>query len=185
MVTRTLRDLPKDLDKNISRDFNALIKKVHRTLSTKKHSPVYTGFFASSWVAQGSPVKPRDAIEKFSPWSGIKRQATAEFLKNRTANAANISTGYYNVKPIIEPRFPVKRAFNYRKSVFIGNRVEYSVYALEGGKLQLFIQGSLGRMIKETMTDKGKLFLGGSTTFNNSPGSTATQRPASVKYTEF
>ena len=185
MVTRTLRDLPKDLDKNISRDFNALIKKVHRTLSTKKHSPVYTGFFASSWVAQGSPVKPRDAIEKFSPWAGIKQQATAEFLKNRTANAGNKSTGYYNVKPIIEPRFPVKRAFNYRRSVFIGNRVEYSVYALEGGKLQLFIQGSLGRMIKETMTDKGKLFLGGSTTFNNSPGSTATQRPASGKYTEF
>ena len=185
MVTRTLRDLPKDLDKNISRDFNALIKKVHRTLSTKKHSPVYTGFFASSWVAQGSPVKPRDAIKKFSPWAGIKQQATTEFLKNRNSNAGNKSTGYYNVKPIIEPRFPVKRAFNYRRSVFIGNRVEYSVYALEGGKLQLFIQGSLGRMIKETMTDKGKLFLGGSTTFNNSPGSTATQRPASVKYTEF
>ena len=185
MVTRTLRDLPKDLDKNISRDFDALIKKVHRTLSTKKHSPVYTGFFASSWVAQGSPVKPRDAIEKFSPWAGIKQQATAEFLKNRTANAKNKSTGYYNVKPIIEPRFPVKRAFNYKRSVFIGNRVEYSVYALEGGKLQLFIQGSLGRMIKETMTDKGKLFLGGSTSFNNSPKSTATQRPAGIKYTEF
>ena len=185
MVTRTLRDLPKDLDKNISRDFNALIKKVHRTLSTKKHSPVYTGFFASSWVAQGSPVKPRDAIEKFSPWAGSKQQATTEFLRNRNANAGNKSTGYYNVKPVIEPRFPVKRAFNYRRSVFIGNRVEYSVYALEGGKLQLFIQGSLGRMIKETMTDKGKLFLAGSTTFNNSPGSTATQRPASVKYTEF
>ena len=185
MVTRTLRDLPKDLDKNISRDFNALIKKVHRTLSTKKHSPVYTGFFASSWVAQGSPVKPRDAIEKFSPWSGIKQQATAEFLKNRTANASNKSTGYYNVKPIIEPRFPVKRAFNYKRAVYIGNRAEYSIYALEGGKLQLFIQGSLGRMIKETMTDKGKLFLGGSTTFNNSPGSTATQRPAGIKYTEF
>ena len=185
MTTRRLEDLPPDLNKQISRDFNALIKKVHRTLSTKKHSPVYTGFFASSWVAQGSPVNPRDAIEKFSPWAGIKQQATAEFLKNRTANAANKSTGYYNVKPIIEPRFPVKRAFNYRRSVFIGNRVEYSVYALEGGKLQLFIQGSLGRMIKETMTDKGKLFLGGSTTFNNSPVSTATQRPASVKYTEF
>ena len=36
MVARTLRDLPKDLDRNISRDFNDLIKKVHRTLSTKK-----------------------------------------------------------------------------------------------------------------------------------------------------
>ena len=44
MVAKTLRDLPKDLDKQISRDFNALIKKIHRTLSTKKHSPVYTGF---------------------------------------------------------------------------------------------------------------------------------------------
>ena len=73
----------------------------------------------------------------------------------------------------------MKRAFNYRRSVFIGNRVEYSLYALEGGKLQLFIQGSLGKMISETMTDKGKLFLGGSTTggFGRSQ--------ASVKYTEF
>ena len=60
MVTaRTLRDLPKDLDKNISRDFNALIKKVHRTLSTKKHSPVYTGFFASSWGCTGKSCKAK------------------------------------------------------------------------------------------------------------------------------
>ena len=110
---------------------------------------------------------------------------TEEFLKNRTVNSSNKSTGYYNVKPVIEPRFPVKRAFNYKRAVYIGNRAEYSIYALEGGKLQLFIQGSLGQMIKETMTDKGKIFLGGSTTFNNSPKSTRTQRPASVKYTEF
>ena len=179
MTTRDIRKLPPDLDKKISRDFNRLIKDVHAKLSTKKRSPVWTGFFASSWVAQGSAVKPRDAIEKFSPWSAIKRQATEEFLKNRTANAANKSTGYYNVNPIIKPRFPVKRAFNYRRSVFIGNRVEYSVYALEGGKLQMFIQGSLGKMISQTMTDKGKLFVGGSTTggFGSSQGG--------VKYTEF
>ena len=185
MTIRDIRNLPKDLDRQISKDFNTLIRKIHRTLGTKKHSPVYTGFFASSWVAQGSPVKPKDPIENFQPWASIKKQATAEFLKNRTANASNKSTGYYNVKPVIEPRFPVKRAFNYKRPVYIGNRVEYSVYALEGGKLQLFIQGSLGRMIKETMTDKGKIFLGGGTTFNNSPGSTRTQRPASIKYTEF
>ena len=30
MVTRFLKDLPKDLDRNISRDFNNLIKDVHR-----------------------------------------------------------------------------------------------------------------------------------------------------------
>ena len=185
MTIRDIRRLPKDLDRQISRDFNSLIKKIHRTLATKKHSPVYTGFFASSWVAQGTPIKAIDPIEKFEPWASIKRQATAEFLKNRAANITNKSTGYYNVKPVIEPRFPVKRAFNYKRAVYIGNRAEYSIYALEGGKLQLFIQGSLGQMIKETMTDKGKIFLGGSTTFNNSPKSTRTQRPASVKYTEF
>ena len=178
MVARTLRDLPKDLDKQISRDFNALIKKVHRTLSTKKHSPVYTGFFASSWQAQGSPVKATDFIQQNQPWAGIKREATRMFLassvkENKPKN------------PVIEPRYPVKRAFNYKRSVYIGNKAEYSIYALEGGKLQMFIQGSLGKMISQTMTSKGKIFLGGSTTFNNSPKSTKTQRNPSIKYTEF
>ena len=178
MVARTLRDLPKDLDKQISRDFNALIKKVHRTLSTKKHSPVYTGFFASSWQAQGSPVKATDFIQQNQPWAGIKKEATRMFLassvkENRPKN------------PVIQPRYPVKRAFNYKRAVFIGNKAEYSIYALEGGKLQMFIQGSLGKMISQTMTSKGKLFLGGSTTFNNSPKSTKTQRNPSIKYTEF
>ena len=178
MVARTLRDLPKDLDKQISRDFNALIKKVHRTLSTKKHSPVYTGFFASSWQAQGSPVRATDFIQQNQPWAGIKREATRMFLassvkENKPKN------------PVIEPRYPVKRAFNYKRSVYIGNKAEYSIYALEGGKLQMFIQGSLGKMISQTMTSKGKIFLGGSTTFNNSPKSTKTQRNPSIKYTEF
>ena len=172
MVARTLRDLPKDLDKNISRDFNALIKKVHRTLSTKKHSPVYTGFFASSWKAQGSPVRQTDYIQNYQPWAGIKIEATRMFLassvkENRPKN------------PVIEPRYPVKRAFNYKRPVFIGNKAEYAVYALEGGKVQSFIQGSLGKMIKDTMTDKGRLFVGGSTTGGFGSSQTG------VKYTEF
>ncbi len=178
MVARTLRDLPKDLDKQISKDFNALIKKVHRTLSTKKHSPVYTGFFASSWQAQGSPVRQTDYIQNYQPWAGIKIEATRMFLassvkENKPKN------------PVIEPRYPVKRAFNYKRPVYIGNKAEYSIYALEGGKLQMFIQGSLGKLIKQTMTNKGKLFIGASTTFNNSPRSTRIQRTPGIKYTEF
>ena len=178
MVYKNVRQLPKDLDKDISRDFNLLIKKIHRTLSTKKHSPVCTGFFASSWKVQSSPVKANDFIQKFEPWKGIKREATRMFLassvkENRPKN------------PVIEPRYPVKRAFNYRRPVYIGNKAEYSIYALEGGKLQMFIQGSLGKMISQTMTSKGKIFLGGSTTFNNSPKSTKTQRNVGIKYTEF
>lgn len=171
MTTRRLEDLPADLDKKISKGFNDLIRKVHAELSTKEKSPVYTGFFASSWVAQGSPVRARDKIERFKPWSGIKKQATAAFLAGTGGNAP--------LNPVIEPRFPVQRVFNYTRPVYIGNRVEYAVYALEGGKVQLFIQGSLGKMIKDTMTDKGRLFVGGSTTggFGRSQ--------VGVKYTEF
>ena len=174
MTIKTLKELYKknsDLDRTISKDFNALIKKVHTQLSTKKRSPVYTGFFASSWVAQGSPVRARDEIKKNQPWAGIKQQAMTAFLAGTGGNAPR--------NPVIQPRYPVKRVFNYKRPVYIGNRVEYAVYALEGGKVQLFIQGSLGKMISETMTDKGKLFVGGSTSggFGSSQGG--------VKYTEF
>ena len=174
MTIKTLKELYKknsDLDRTISRDFNTLIKKVHTQLSTKKRSPVYTGFFASSWVAQGSAVRARDKIERFQPWSGIKQQAMTAFLAGTGGNAPR--------NPVIQPRYPVKRVFNYKRPVYIGNRAEYAVYALEGGKVQLFIQGSLGKMIKETMSDKGRLFVGGSTTggFGSSQ--------AGVKYTEF
>ena len=183
MTARRLTDLPKDLDRRISKDFNALIKKIHAQLSTKKRSPVYTGFFASSWKAQNTPVRPTDRIEKFKPWADIKRAATANFFKSSFADSTNKSTGYYNVKPVIKPRFPVKRAFNYKRPVYIGNKAKYAIYALEGGKVQLFIQGSLGRLIKQTMTDKGlpkgKLFVqsGATTGFGSAPPSSS--------YTEF
>jgi len=171
MTIRDVRKLPKDLDMKISKDFNALIRKVHTQLSTKKRSPVYTGFFASSWKVQSSAIKATDKVEKFKPWSGIKKQATTTFFAG--------TGGDKPLNPVVQPRFPVKRAFNYKRSVFIGNKAEYAVYALEGGKVQSFIQGSLGKMIKETMSDKGKLFVGGSTTggFGSSQGG--------VKYTEF
>tara|TARA_R100001163_G_scaffold512_3_gene787 strand:- start:2329 stop:2844 length:516 start_codon:yes stop_codon:yes gene_type:complete len=171
MTIRDVRNLPKDLDRQISKDFNALIKKVHAQLSTKKRSPVYTGFFASSWKAQSSPVRSRDRIEKFQPWAGIKRQASTAFFSG--AGTAS------RPKAVIRPRFPVKRAFNYKRPVYIGNKAEYAVYALEGGKVQSFIQGSLGKLIKETMTDKGRLFVGSGAT------SGFGSAPPGVGYTEF
>ena len=171
MTIRDVRKFPKDLDMKISKDFNALIRKVHTQLSTKKRSPVYTGFFASSWKVQSSAIRATDKVKNFKPWSGIKKQATTTFFAG--------TGGDKPLNPVVQPRFPVKRAFNYKRSVFIGNKAEYAVYALEGGKVQSFIQGSLGKMIKETMSDKGRLFVGGSTTggFGSSQGG--------VKYTEF
>ena len=44
--------------------------------------------------------------------------------------------------------------------MFIGNRVKYAAYALEGCKIQNFIQGRMKDIINKNMKEKkGKLFL--------------------------
>ena len=131
----------KDLNAQLNADFNKLVRKVHRSLSTKKRSPVYTGFFASSWKAQTMGVKAKDDVYKFQPWGNLAREGKKK-----------------KPTPKIQPRFKVDKTFNYKRPVFIGNRAKYAAYALEGGKVQYFIQGELGKLIKETMKE-GKLFI--------------------------
>ena len=178
MTIRNLKKLPKDLDKKISRDFNRLIKDVHAKLSTEEMSPVWTGFFASSWEASTSAIQPTEKAENFQPWKSIKYERSLDYFTRKKAGPP-FTKQTPPENPEIKRRFPVKRVFNYKKAVFIGNRAKYSVYALEGGKVQSFIQGSLGKMIKENMSDKGRLFIGGGVTegFGSSE--------PSVKYTEF
>jgi len=142
-------DIVGDLEAQLNRDFNTVIRKAHRSLGTKKHSPVYTGFFASSWKVANTPPKAKDDILKFKPWSEIKRQSKGKRPSN----------------PKVQPRFKSDRTFNIKKTVFIGNTVKYASYALEGGKIQNFIQGRMGQIIKENMKEKkGKLFLLGKET---------------------
>ena len=142
------------LESQLNQDFNRLIKKIHRSLSTKKHSPVYTGFFASSWKVQTMGVRAVEKAEDHQPWKGIKRIASEYFFENKHAMPAN------QVPHKIQPRFPVEKTFNIKRPVFIGNRAKYAAYALEGGKIQNFIQGRLGQLIKQNMKEKkGKLFI--------------------------
>ena len=142
-------DIVGDLEAQLNRDFNTVIRKAHKSLGTKTHSPVYTGFFASSWKVANTPPKAKDDILKFKPWSEIKRQSKGKRPSN----------------PKVQPRFKVDRTFNIKKTVFIGNTVKYASYALEGGKIQNFIQGRMGQIIKENMKEKkGKLFLLGKET---------------------
>ena len=142
------------LESQLNQDFNRLIKKIHRSLSTKKHSPVYTGFFASSWKVQTMGVRAVEKAEDHQPWKGIKRIASEYFFENKHAMPAN------EVPHKIQIRYPVEKTFNIKRPVFIGNRAKYAAYALEGGKIQNFIQGRLGQLIKQNMKEKkGKLFL--------------------------
>jgi len=155
-------DPMKDLESQLNADFNKLVRKVHRSLSTKKRSPVYTGFFASSWKAQTMGVKAKDDVYKFQPWANLAREGKKK-----------------KPTPKIQPRFKVNKTFNYKRPVFIGNRAKYAAYALEGGKVQYFIQGELGKLIKETMKE-GKLFIASRQTRGLSDEGTGGQA-----YTEF
>lgn len=135
-----------EMEALINSDFNTVIRKSHASLSTKTYSPVYTGFFASSWKVANTPIKATQKVEDFKPWADIAREGK----KKRPTNPKITKGG----------RFPVKRTFDLKKSVFIGNRVKYANYALEGGKIQFFIQSRLAKIIRDNMKEKkGKLFL--------------------------
>ena len=154
MAVRRLKDLPKDLDKKISRDFNRLIKDVHNELSDEENMPVWTGFFASSWKIQGTAIIPTDRVENYEPWASIKRAASLEFFATGKSSRPK--------NPEIAPRFPIgeeQRIFNYKKPVYIGNKAVYSIYVLESGRLQRYI-GSLGKKVKQKMTNKNKVRFG-------------------------
>ena len=141
-----------DLEKKLNRDYNSLIIKIIKRLSTKKRSPVYTGFFASSWKAQNVPVKPTDHLEKYRPWSLIKQQINAgRTTRERRSLSKSLSK--------VQPRFEIRNNFTINKTVFIGNKAHHSLFALESGKVQLFVQGEIGDLIKNTMKDQGTTFI--------------------------
>ena len=143
-----------DLEAQINADFNSVVKKAHKSLSTKTHSPVYTGFFASSWKVQTTGVRPKDDIRNFRPWSNIKKNST------KSINGKWVSTRPSN--PTIRIRYPNRRRFTIKNTVFIGNRAKHAAYALEGGKIQNFIQGRMAKIIRDNMKEKktkGRIFL--------------------------
>lgn len=160
MVTRRLRDLPKDLDSKISRDFNNLLVSIQENLPN--HSPVWTGFFASSWKIQGTPIVPTDRVEDHLPWKAIKYERSLDFFRRRKAGPPYTKqTPPEN--PEIKPRFSIgenKRIFNYKKPVYIGNTAIYAAYALESGKLQKYIQGDLAKEVRRIMSDNNKIKVG-------------------------
>ena len=136
----------------MNNQFNNLIDTLLEGLP--EASPQYSGFFASSWKVQTMAVNAVEKAEDHQPWKGIKRIASEYFFENKRTMPAN------QVPHKIEMRYPVKKTFNFKKPVFIGNRAKYAAYALENPKVATFIQGSLGKLIKQNMKEKkGKLFI--------------------------
>ena len=63
-----------EIEARMKQDFNTVIKKAYNSLSTKTHSPVRTGFFASSWKVDTKAIPATDDILDHEPWASKKRQ---------------------------------------------------------------------------------------------------------------
>ena len=136
-----------DLEGNLERDLNTLVRVIITDLSTEENSPVDTGFFASSWTASTQRPRPDQSRKDHAPWSGIKPS------RNGTrAPGAVVEARFLNNIPNFKP---------YSK-VFIGNRSEYAARALASPRsgVPQYVQGKLGKLINQVFTDKPKLNVG-------------------------
>ena len=140
--TRNIDRIIPDLEGNLERDLNTLVRAVLSDLSTKENSPVDTGFFVSSWTASTQRPRPDEARESVAPWSNIKPRRRGD---------------QSNPQAVIEPRF-IDSIPNFKpfSKVFIGNRSEYAARALASPRsgVPQYVQGKLGKIINEVFTDK-------------------------------
>ena len=140
-----IENIEKDLIGNLERDLNTLVRVVLTDLSTKRNSPVDTGFFVSSWTASTQRPRPDEARESVAPWSNIKPRRRGD---------------QSNPQAVIEPRF-INSIPNFKpfSKVFIGNRSQYAARALASPNSQIpqYVQGKLRPLINRIFTDKPKL----------------------------
>ena len=140
--TKNIDRIAKDLEGNLERDLNILVRAIVTDLSTKQNSPVDTGFFASSWTASTQRPRPDQSRKEFAPWSNIK--------PSRSGTEA--------LGAVVEPRFLDTLSFNFKpfSKVFVGNRSEYAARALASPRSQVpqYVQGKLGKLINKVFTDK-------------------------------
>jgi len=140
--TKNIDKIVPDLEGNLERDLNILVRAIVTDLSTKQNSPVDTGFFASSWTASTQRPRPDQSRKEFAPWSNIK--------PSRSGTEA--------LGAVVEPRFLDTLSFNFKpfSKVFVGNRSEYAARALASPRSQVpqYVQGKLGKLISQVFTDK-------------------------------
>ena len=137
-------------------DFAQTIRDLHDGLSSSSGSPVYTGFLASSWKVRRNFINQTDKREDFEPWASIKKSHDLP-----TGREGWKPAGSRPSDPVIEPRFPVGTSYKFRDAnLFIGNTAEYAGYASENPVISNFVQGEAGKIIKDNMREKGKIFIG-------------------------
>ena len=142
--TRNIDKIIPDLEGNLERDLNKLVKAVIADLSTEENSPVDTGFFASSWTASTQRPRPDEARKSVAPWSNIKPTR-----RGQRSPQAKVEPRFINSIPYFQPF----------SKVFIGNRSQYAARALASprSKIPQYVQGDLRNLINQIFTEKPKL----------------------------
>ena len=148
VFTRNINKIAPDLQGNLERDLNILVRAIITDLSTEENSPVDTGFFASSWTASTQRPRPDQSRKEFAPWSNIK--------PSRDGTEAPGA--------VVEPRFLDTISFNFKpfSKVFVGNRSEYAARALASPRsgVPQYVQGKLGKLVNQVFKEKSKLAVG-------------------------
>ena len=115
------KQVEEDLEAYLTTGFNNLLDGIMQQLGREGASeeevasPVWTGFFASSWKVAKSRPRPTHKVEDYEPWATIKKEKRRRF------------PGF---TPRIEPRFDIP-SFTSDDTIFIGNTTKYARYALE------------------------------------------------------
>lgn len=138
-------DFETDYEAYFDRAFNKLINTILDDLATPQNSPVYTGYFASSWKAQAGGGVGKET-QADSDRNRREREPWKNVYHEPTPGKGGVETpwGIKKNMGIIERRFN-KNGFyaNFKqyKTVYIGNRAHYAAYALEDGLTVAYIQG--------------------------------------------
>lgn len=157
-VNHNLFDFENDFEAYFDQGFNRLINSLVEDLSTPENSPVYTGYFASSWRASSSRIErePRNTSDENrrtkSPWKAVYEAPARGTGDSLTPWGVKKNMG------VIERRYPGPFDFNFKQypTVYIGNTTHYAPYALEDGKTIAFL-GDVKRKVNEVFAENQRL----------------------------
>ena len=144
MAKRSIAD---DIEKKMFDDFDRFVKFTVQELSTDFNaggvSPVYTGYFGSSWTAAQSGY-----VRKEDPDTSQKNRSTKDPWDK----------AWKRLQPgKIDERFldsVMKRTFDFRKTVRIGNTTSYAAFAMQKGQVAFFVQGDLRKLVDRYFGDR-------------------------------
>lgn len=145
------RSFTREMMTQVRRDFNDFVRYAQTELSrsgttkTVSISPVYSGFFASSWKVDRNRVSASE--ERTEPWKAIAW--------------ASWKTGMHPANPVVIQRFPMNVKLRVNTTYYIGNTARHARWALASPKSRIpqFIQGELREHVTQYFKEKKLRFI--------------------------